>query len=75
MGVLRGGGDTKFCLIVEFICLWGIALPIGFTASKLQWPIIIVYGLLLIDEPLKALITYIRRGSDKWLKIVTRDDL
>lgn len=75
MGVLRGGGDTKFCLIIEFICLWGIALPVGFTASKLQWPILIVYALLLIDEPLKVLITYIRRGSDKWLKIVTRDDL
>ena len=74
-GVLRGGGDTRFCLIIETAILWGVAIPLGFFATKLQLPVIVCYMFMMVDEPLKVIASYIRRARGKWLKIVTRDEI
>ncbi len=74
VGVLRGAGDTKFCLKLEIIVLWGIAIPFGFIAALVfDAHIIIVYILLKIDEPIKAVIAFIRTRKDKAYKVVTRN--
>ncbi len=73
VGVLRGAGDTKFCMALELICLWGVALPLGmFAGWVLKLPVLIVYALLKIDEPIKTVIAYRRGFRDKTYKNVTR---
>ncbi len=72
MGVLRGSGDTNFCLITEFVCIWLIALPSSFIAAKLQWPVPVVLLLMKSDEILKVIICVFRYRNDKWIHTLTR---
>ena len=74
VGILRGSGDTRFCLTVEMISLWLVALPLAFLASMVfHWPVPIVLLLMKIDEPLKSLLCMIRMRGRKWMKSVARD--
>ncbi|MBQ8752282.1 MAG: MATE family efflux transporter [Clostridia bacterium] len=74
VGVLRGGGDTRFCLIAEMVTLWGVATPLAFVAAMvLQLPVPLVLLGMKIDEPIKAVVCWIRLRGDKWMKALTRD--
>lgn len=73
VGILRGGGDTRFCMVMETIALWFIATPLAILASFLQMPVPVVLIMMKIDEPLKSIVTVIRINSGKWVKSLTRD--
>jgi putative MATE family efflux protein len=73
IGVLRGGGDTRFAMFADLLTLWLIALPLGAIAGLiLKLPLPVVFILLTIDEPVKVIIGLPRFKSGKWLKNVTR---
>lgn len=73
IGVLRGGGDTRFAMFADLITLWLVALPCGAIAGLvLKLPLPAVILLLTIDEPVKVFIGYPRFRSGKWLRNVTR---
>jgi putative MATE family efflux protein len=73
VGVLRGAGDTKFTMTLEFITLWLIAIPLAaYVGFVLKAHILIVCALLKIDEPIKAVTAFIRTTKDKSFKDVTR---
>lgn len=75
VGVLRGAGDTKYCLKLEMIALWFISLPLGLLSGFIfKWPLLITYACLKIDEPIKAVISYIRTTKKSTYKSVTRSD-
>lgn len=68
-GILKTGGDTKFCMYVDVICQWGIAIPIVFVAGiifKLSLPVI--YLLIQVEEILKIIPCYVRIRQKKWIK-------
>lgn len=74
VGILRGGGDTKFTMWIEIIALWGIAIPLALiSAFVLHWPIPVVYLIMKLDEPVKDVLCLIRMRSARWIKDVTRD--
>ena len=72
IGVLRGGGDGKFAAIIDIATMWLVALPLGFFAGHV-WglPIAVVFFLLKIDEPLKAIICLPRLLRGNWVNDVT----
>lgn len=73
VGVLRGGGDTRFAMFTDLLALWLVALPLGGIAGLiLKLPLPLVFFLLTIDEPVKVLIGLPRFMSKKWAKNVTR---
>ncbi len=73
VGILRGGGDTKFSLNAEIFALWAVAVPVAyFTAFVLHWPPIFVYCMIKLDEPVKNILIWIRLRGTKWLRDVTR---
>ncbi|MEG2429292.1 MAG: MATE family efflux transporter, partial [Oscillospiraceae bacterium] len=73
VGILRGGGDTKFSLWIEIIALWCIAVPCAyFSAYVLHFPVVLVYLVMKIDEPVKDFLYLIRTRGDRWLRDVTR---
>ncbi len=72
VGVLRGSGDTRFCLITEMVVLWCIAVPAGLIASFMMLPVPLVLVCMKLDEPAKVLACAVRRRGDKWIRIVTR---
>lgn len=73
VGILRGGGDTRFAMFIDITTLWVFALPIGALAGlyfKLPFPL--VFLLLTSDEAVKFLVGIWRFRTGKWLCNVTR---
>jgi len=73
LGILRGGGDTKFSAVVDAVTIWVIALPLGALAG-FRWglPLWLVYAILRSEDLFKAILVLWRVPSGKWLRDVTK---
>ena len=73
VGILRGGGDTRCAFLIDFLAMWGWALPVGVLAGFiLKLPPVWVFALMLTDEMWKAPTCFLRMKGGKWLKNLTR---
>lgn len=73
VGILRGGGDTRFAMVIDLTTLWCIALPLGALSGLVfRLPVAVFFTLMLGDEPSKFLIGIWRFRTGKWLQNVTR---
>lgn len=73
VGVLRGGGDTRFGLILEGLALWaGSILLGGIGAFVFRLPVKAVFVLLMLDEFIKLPFAWWRYRTKVWLKDLTR---
>lgn len=72
VGILRGGGDTKFSLFMDVGALWLIAIPLAYFGG-LKWglAINIVYLLTGSEELIKVFIGTRRVKSKKWINNIT----
>ena len=69
VGILRGGGDTRVCLLLDVIPMWCVCIPLGAVAAfVLHLPVYFVYAILMSDEYLKLLFGLHRFRSKKWIK-------
>ena len=69
IGVLRGGGDVVYAILVELVAVWGIGVPLSFIgAVYFNSPIAIVYALTCLEEPFKMIATIPRLLSGKWIR-------
>ncbi len=69
VGVLRSGGDTKMCLIVDASGVWAIGVPMAFLGGLyLRQPIAVVYAMVMSEEIYKAAVGYVRYRQKKWLR-------
>lgn len=74
IGVLRGGGDVMYAIITELVAVWLIGVPLSFIgAVYFNFPITIVYILVCLEEPFKAIATYPRLRSGKWIKNLVKN--
>ena len=68
-GVLRSGGDTRMCLILDTSGVWLIGVPMAFFGGLyLKQTIWIVYAMVMAEEVYKAVFGYIRYRQKKWLR-------
>lgn len=73
VGIFRGGGDTKFGLILDVTTMWCCSILIGALAAFVwKLPVVIVYMILMGDEVIKVPLSTWRYKQRKWLKDVTR---
>lgn len=73
MGVLRGGGDTKFVTVADVVFMWLVALPLGaYTGLVLKLPVALVYACLKCDDVLKSALSATRVIRGRWIKDITR---
>lgn len=71
IGVFRSGGDTKFSLYLEMGSVWIVGVPLAFIGALIwKLPVYWVYGLVSIEEILKAFLGFPRVLSKKWVKNV-----
>jgi len=70
-GVLRGGGDTRWLMVMDVVFLWVVSIPLGALAG-LVWhlPPFVIYMFLRLDPVLKSLVGFHRLYSKKWINIV-----
>ena len=72
-GIIRGGGDTKFSLILNMVSTWGIVMPLTFLSAFVwKWPAAAVVCVIQSDQIFKGLPILIRFRSYKWIKKLTK---
>jgi putative MATE family efflux protein len=68
VGVLRAGGDTRFCLIIDGFIIWLVGVPATLLgAFVFHLPVYWVYLLAMTDEITKCIIGMPRLVSHKWI--------
>lgn len=68
VGVLRSGGDTLYCLILDVCAVWLIGVPSVFvTGLLLKLPALIVFIALNSEETVKGVVGFRRFKSKKWI--------
>lgn len=71
-GVLRSGGDTKFCFILDALGVWVVAIPLGCLAAFVfKMNIVLVFIFICFEEVVKFIIGIVRYRQEKWVKNVT----
>ena len=74
VGILRGGGDVKYCLFLDIAALWIIGIPaVIYGGLYLKLPIFVVYGLAGSEEIIKFIFSVRRVISKKWIKNLVKD--
>lgn len=72
-GIISGGGDPRFVLIVDLFVIWGFAIPMSFLcAFKWNASPIIVMLMLNSDQYMKCVTSAVYCNSYKWIKNLTR---
>ncbi len=72
--LFRCGGDSRYGMILDIVCMWGFAVPLGLiSAFVLKLPPIVVYALMCTDEFAKMpfAIHHYRNGG--WIRNITRE--
>lgn len=68
IGALRAGGDTRFALMMEICSIWLIGVPAAyFAAFVLYLPVYYVYLFVILEEVVKAFVSFWRFRSRKWI--------
>nr|WP_300003376.1 MATE family efflux transporter [Tissierella sp.] len=72
VGVLRGGGDTKYSMYLEMGAVWLIGVPFAFLGALVfKYPVYIVFLFVTLEEVVKLIISLPRLISKKWIKKLT----
>lgn len=72
VGVLRGGGDTKFSMYMEIMSVWGVGVPLAFFGGfYLKIPVYWVFVLVNLEEAVKMAVGLYRMHSGKWIHNLT----
>ncbi len=74
VGILRSGGDTKFCLVVDGLAIWIIGVPLAYLgAAVLGLPVYFVLLLTLTEELIKIVVSVWRVLGNKWANSVVEN--
>jgi Na+-driven multidrug efflux pump len=74
VGVLRGGGDAGTAFLIEGFTMWFVGVPLTILGALVfQFPVYIVFGLAIIEEFCKCILSLMRLRSGKWIKNVTHN--
>ncbi|WP_097028095.1 MATE family efflux transporter [Clostridium peptidivorans] len=72
IGILQGGGDSKYSFKLQMATLWGIGVPLAFIGALfLKLPVHIVVAIVCIQEVVNISIAIPRLLCDKWVRNVT----
>lgn len=72
VGIFRGGGDTRFGLIMDTAVMWGGSILWGALAAFVfRLPVPVVYMIIMCDEFIKLPLVTLRYKSGRWLRNVT----
>ncbi|WP_447065028.1 MATE family efflux transporter [Vibrio alginolyticus] len=71
-GILRAGGDNKFCLKMDFIAMWAVGIPVcALAAYAFGFGFTTVFAMMLIEECIKLALCGRRYQQQRWLNDLT----
>ena len=69
VGILRSGGDTFFCMVMELSCLWGVGVSLGaLGAFAFHLDVLFVFILFETEQLVKNVIGFFRYRQKKWVR-------
>lgn len=72
-GIVRGGGDTTFVLVNDFIFMWLIVLPsAALAAFVFHLSPLVVFICLKSDQILKCFVAVVKVNGGNWIRRLTR---
>jgi Na+-driven multidrug efflux pump len=72
VGILRGGGDTRYALAIDILPLWLLGVPLAIVSGLvLGLAPEIVYGCVMLEETLRFALGWARVQSGRWVTDVT----
>ena len=73
-GIINGGGDTKYVMVMDLISIWGIVIPLSFVAAFILHasPLVVIWCLNL-DQLFKCIPAFIKVNYGNWCRKLTRD--
>jgi Na+-driven multidrug efflux pump len=74
-GSLRGAGDTRFPLVCTFLGLIGMRCTLATLFTFFGLPVVWVYGSLIGDYVLKAVLLLWRFRSGRWQYVISNEAL
>lgn len=75
-GCFRGGGDSKYGMIMDTVYMWGVAVPLmALAAFVFKLHPLWVYFIMSMDEFGKMPFVFHHYLKFKWMKNITRDNL
>lgn len=70
-GILRAGGDTLFCMVVELSCNLGIEVILAYVSVLVfHLPLHLCIAVAAAGNLIKAIIEYRRYLSKKWINVI-----
>ncbi len=67
-GILRAGGDNRFCLYLDASAQWLLLLPLSWLlANYSSCSVLVLYGLCLLEEVIKVTLAWLRLQRGQWL--------
>ncbi len=63
---LKTVGDGRFSLVVGVAFMWGV-IPVIVASNALGWGVVGIYGVLLLDETVRAAINVVRWARGSWV--------
>lgn len=73
-GILRGGGDTKFLMVMDIIFLWTLSIPLGYLTGRVwKCPAPIIYLSLRAHWFVTLVMYTIRLFRGKWMRTAAQD--
>lgn len=74
-GIFPAGGDAKYDAISVFLATWCFALPLALLGTFIfNWPVMVVFIVMSIDEIIKLPFLYPRYKKYLWLNNLTREE-
>lgn len=74
-GIFPAGGDAKYDAVSVFMATWCFAIPLALLGTFVfDWPVMVIYILMSIDEIIKVPFIYPRYKKFLWLKNLTRTE-
>ena len=75
-GIFGAGGDTKFGFICDTVTMWAFIVPVGFLAAFVfEWPVMVVYFLLNLDEIIKIPVVLAHYKKYKWVRNIINEEI
>jgi len=75
-GVLRAGGENKFCLRTDFLAMWLFGLPLTAIAAFLaEWPFHWVYAMMFGEEAIKLVLCLRHYFTKAWQNNLTAEQV
>ena len=72
-GIIKGGGDTRYMMIMDLVSIWGIVIPLSFImAFVVKASPLVVVCCLNADQVFKCIPAFIKCNYGHWAKKLTK---